>query len=72
MKGNEIMFDYYNPEEEEKLREEELEEAENMIRSGCNTRQIMRKRFTFLGQSDIFKLFRKYGMDMNAGDNEPW
>jgi len=35
------------------------------VRNGCNTRQIMRKRFTFLEQSDIFKLFRKYGRDMN-------
>jgi len=50
---------------EEQMKELEMEEAERMVRNGCNTRQIMRKRFTFLEQSDIFKLFRKYGRDMN-------
>ena len=64
-----MMYGYYDPEEEEKIKEEELEEAENMIRSGCNFRQIQRKRFTFIGQSDIFKLYRKYGMDMSEDDD---
>ena len=48
---------------EEELREEEIQEAEIMIRNGSNLRQIMRKRFTFVEQSDIFKLYRKYGRE---------
>ena len=57
------MYGTYNEFDEESIREEELEEAERMIRAGCDQKQIMRKRFTFLGQSDIFKLYRKYGID---------
>ena len=58
------MYGYYNEQDEESLKEEEMEEAEHMIRSGC-MQQLKRKRFTFLGQSDIFKLYRKYGMEMD-------
>ena len=53
-------FNEFDP---DRIREEELEEAEHMIRSGMGRQQIMRKRFTFVEQSDIFKLFRKYGAD---------
>ena len=66
------MYGYYDERDEEELKQEELEEAEHMIRSGCDTRQIRRRRFTFLGQSDIFKLYRKYGMDMNDEDTMGW
>lgn len=57
---------------EEEMAEEELEEAEKMIRNGANMRQIMRRRFTYLGQSDIFKLYRKYGMDSSQQDDDIW
>ena len=48
---------------EEGIYEEELEEAEQMIRNGAGMRHIMRRQFTSLGQSDIYKLYRKFGMD---------
>ena len=55
---------FYEPaQDDESVREEELEEAERMIRNGAAMRHIMRKQFTSLGQSDIYKLYRKYGMD---------
>lgn len=55
--------------DEESVREEELEEAERMIRNGAAMRHIMRKQFTTLGQSDIYKLYRKYGMDPSDADD---
>ena len=55
--------------DEESVREEELEEAERMIRNGATMRHIMRKQFISLGQSDIYKLYRKYGMDPSDGDS---
>ena len=58
--------------DEELVREEELEEAERMIRNGAAMRHIMRKQFITLGQSDIYKLYRKYGMDPSAQEDEPW
>lgn len=55
---------WYEPAvDEESVREEELEEAERMIRNGATMRHIMRKQFTCLGQSDIYKIYRKYGLD---------
>ena len=47
----------------EELREEELEEAEQMVRNGASVRHIMRKQFRTIGQSDIYKIYRKFGMD---------
>ena len=64
------MFNYDPNQSEEEMIQEELEEAERMIRNGCNTRQLMRKQFTFLGQSDIFKLYRKYGMSSGGDQDE--
>ena len=61
-------FPYDLAADEESVREEELEEAERMIRNGASMRHIMRKQFTSLGQSDIYKLYRKYGMDPSDGD----
>ena len=49
--------------EEEALREIEMEEAERMVRNGASMRQIRRKQFFTLQQSDIYKMYRKYGMD---------
>ncbi|MBQ9031032.1 MAG: hypothetical protein IJ106_06205 [Parasporobacterium sp.] len=57
---------------EEELREEELEEAERMIRNGANVRQIMRRQFAFLGQSDLYKIYRKYGMDPEEQTGPEW
>lgn len=57
------MYGYDPTIDEEMLREEELQEAERMIRNGANTRQIMRRQFVTLGQSDLYKLYRKYGVD---------
>ena len=66
-------FDYYDQNvNEEEAREEELEEAEIMIRNGATMRHIARKQFTYLGQSDIFKLFRKYGIDTDDPGDEYW
>ncbi len=57
------MYNEYNQGmNEEMLREEELAEAETMIRNGADTRQIMRKRFSTIGQSDLYKIYRKYGI----------
>ena len=65
------MFGYYDQGvNEEEAREEELEEAERMIRNGTTMRHIARKQFTYLGQSDIFKLFRKYGIDTDDSGDE--
>ena len=47
----------------DELYEEELDEAEQMIRNGAGMRQIMHRQFSFVKQSDIYKLYRKYGMD---------
>ena len=47
----------------DELFEMELNEAEQMVRNGAGMRQIMRRQFSFLEQSDIYKLYRKYGMD---------
>ena len=63
-------YEYY--ENEELQREAELQEAETLIRNGGSMRQIMRKQFTYLGQSDIFKLYRKYGMDPGEDSGEMW
>ena len=47
----------------DELFEMELNEAEQMVRNGAGMRQIMRRQFSFLEQSDIYKLYRKYGVD---------
>lgn len=47
----------------DELFEMELNEAEQMVRNGAGMRQIMRRQFSFMEQSDIYKLYRKYGMD---------
>ena len=61
----------YDPEQtEEEIYEEELEEAERMIRNGAGLRQLMRKQFTRLGQSDIYKLFRKFGRDPENDESD--
>ena len=68
-------FDYgfgtgYGPDmDEESVREEELAEAEQMIRNGAGMRHIMRKQFVSLGQSDIYKLYRKFGLDPSAEED---
>ena len=62
----------YGMQDEDALRDEELEEAERMIRNGSTMRHIARKQFTYLGQSDIFKLFRKYGVDPNDPGDDIW
>ena len=46
----------------EEQREKELEEAEQMVRNGASVRRILRKQFRTLGQSDIYKIYRKFGM----------
>ena len=66
------MYGYEPYRDEESVREEELEEAERMIRNGAGMRHIMRKQFTSLGQSDIYKLYRKYGMDPEGSREEMW
>jgi len=66
------MYGYDPYRDEEAVREEELEEAERMIRNGAGMRHIMRKQFTSLGQSDIYKLYRKYGMDPEGSREEMW
>ena len=66
------MYMYDSDRTEEELIEEELEEAERMIRNGAALRQIMRKQFTSIGQSDIFKLYRKYGMDPEDSSGDFW
>lgn len=66
------MYDHDPYRDEEAVREEELEEAERMIRNGAGMRHIMRKQFTSLGQSDIYKLYRKYGMDPEGSREEMW
>ena len=66
------MYGYDPYRDEESVREEELEEAERMIRNGAGMRHIMRKQFTSLGQSDIYKLYRKYGMDPEGSREEMW
>ena len=58
-----------NGPDEAELKEAELKEAEMMIRGGADARHIARKQFTYLGQSDIFKLYRKFGLDMNDSDD---
>ena len=45
--------------------EEELKEAESLIKNGASKLQVMRKNFQYLEQGEIYKLFRKYGRDMN-------
>ena len=64
------MFGYDPGMNEEELREEELEEAERMIRNGAGTRHLMRRQFITLGQSDLYKLYRKYGMEPGGPDRE--
>ena len=65
-----MMFGYEPEMDEEQLREEELEEAERMIRNGADTRHIMRRQFITLGQSDLFRLYRKYGIDPGDSSRE--
>ena len=62
------MYDYQPEMDEETIRQEELAEAEQMVRNGANMRRIMRRQFMTLGQSDIYKLYRKYGMDPQESD----
>lgn len=58
---------------EEELREEELAEAEQMIRNGAGTRHLMRRRFVTLGQSDLFRLYRKFGREPGGtSEEDPW
>ncbi|MCF0229460.1 MAG: hypothetical protein HUJ76_07200 [Parasporobacterium sp.] len=66
------MSGYASGIDEEQLRAEELEEAETLIRNGADTRQIARKQFQTLGQSDLFKLYRKYGMTPGNSDTIGW
>ena len=58
--------------EEEALREIEMEEAERMVRNGASMRQIRQKHFFPLQQSDIYKMYRKYGMDPSEQQDEMW
>lgn len=63
------MYDYQPEMDEETIRQEELDEAEQMVRNGADMRRIMRRQFMSLGQSDIYKLYRKYGMDPQESDD---
>ena len=63
------MYGYDMNRDEEEIREEELEEAERMIRNGADTRHLMRRQFITLGQSDLFKLYRKYGKEPGGSDD---
>lgn len=65
------MYNEYNQGmNEEMLREEELAEAETMIRNGADTRQIMRKQFSTIGQSDLYKIYRKYGISYGGEQSD--
>ena len=57
------MYEYDWNKNEEQIREEELAEAEQMIRNGASSRHIARKQFTQIGPSDLYKIYRKYGID---------
>ena len=58
--------------EEEALRATEMEEAERMVRNGAGMRQIMRRQFFTVQQSDIYKIYRKYGMDPSEQRDDMW
>ena len=60
------------PVDEEALREEELEAAERMVRNGSSVRQIMRRQFSTIEQSDIYKMYRKFGMDPDEMQDDVW
>ena len=57
--------------EEEALREIEMEEAERMVRNGASMRQIRRKQFFTLQPSDIYKMYRKFGILLSQFGTSP-
>ena len=63
------MFEFDRDMPVDEIFEMELDEAEQMIRNGAGMRQIMRRQFSLVDQSDIYKLYRKYGMD--PADDQP-
>ncbi len=72
MPDNRVYFDKDgNRVTEEELHQQEQEEAEDMIRKGAGSRDMARRQFTVLGQGEVYKLYRKYGMNPD-GDDHIW
>jgi len=43
-----------------------------MVRNGASMRQIRRKQFFTLQPSDIYKMYRKFGMDPSEQQDDMW